>query len=52
MMPLYELMAGLDLLIWRPPMRGSKHSYYVTEAASFNQLFSIFGCPAAPRLPW
>jgi uncharacterized protein len=45
MMPLYELMARLDLPIWIHPMRSSDQPDYLTESVSYNQLFSIFGWP-------
>ncbi|OPY64479.1 MAG: Amidohydrolase [Syntrophorhabdaceae bacterium PtaU1.Bin034] len=44
-MPLYELMAELDLPIWLHPMRGSEQKDYASEDRSYNQLFSIYGWP-------
>jgi predicted TIM-barrel fold metal-dependent hydrolase len=44
-MPLYELMAELDLPIWIHPYRGSNAADYPTEARSLHQVFSIFGWP-------
>jgi len=44
-MPLYELMADLDLPIWIHPMRSSSQPDWAAEKVSFNQLFSIFGWP-------
>jgi aminocarboxymuconate-semialdehyde decarboxylase len=45
MMPLYELMARLDLPIWIHPMRSSSQPDYASETVSYNQIFSIFGWP-------
>jgi uncharacterized protein len=45
MMPLYELMADLDLPIWIHPMRGSSQPDWASEKVSYNQLFSIYGWP-------
>jgi aminocarboxymuconate-semialdehyde decarboxylase len=44
-MPLYELMAKLDLPIWIHPMRSSNQPDFPGETVSYNQLFSIFGWP-------
>jgi len=44
-MPLYELMARLDLPIWIHPVRRSHDPDYATEKISHNQIFSIFGWP-------
>jgi uncharacterized protein len=44
-MPLYELMAKLDLPIWIHPYRGPVTVDYPTETASQHQIFSIFGWP-------
>jgi predicted TIM-barrel fold metal-dependent hydrolase len=44
-MPLYELMAKLDLPIWIHPYRGSGTADYSTETQSYHQIFSIFGWP-------
>jgi aminocarboxymuconate-semialdehyde decarboxylase len=45
LMPLYELMCGLDYPIWIHPMRSSDQADYPTETVSCNQIFSIFGWP-------
>src|SRR5208283_2672003 len=37
MMPLYELMARLDLPIWIHPMRSSSQPDYASETVSYNQ---------------
>lgn len=43
--PLYELMAGLNLPIWIHPLRRSEVWDYPTEDVSYHQIFSIFGWP-------
>jgi uncharacterized protein len=43
LMPLYGLMAHLDLPIWVHPNRHSYDPDYPTEKVSHNQIFSIFG---------
>ena len=44
-MPLYELMAELDLPIWIHPRKRSDEPEYRSESVSYNQIFSIFGWP-------
>ena len=44
-MPLYELMAELDLPIWIHPRKRSDEPEYSSESVSYNQIFSIFGWP-------
>jgi len=45
LMPLYGLMAELDLPIWIHPNRHSYDRDYPSEEVSYHQIFSIFGWP-------
>lgn len=44
-MPIFEMMAELDLPIWIHPMRRSSTPDFASEDQSYNQIFSIFGWP-------
>jgi aminocarboxymuconate-semialdehyde decarboxylase len=45
MMPLYRLMADVDLPIWLHPRRTASQPDWASEKMSSNQIFSIFGWP-------